>query len=66
VISISSFLSNTYYHHDDSIIETLLILKESTKEFYTKTNDFLIDIIFSNYDAKSIKEKIKLFKEEVL
>jgi hypothetical protein len=38
------------------------ILKE---ELHTKTNDFLTDIIFSNYDAKSIKEKIKLFKEEV-
>jgi hypothetical protein len=31
----------------------------------TKINDFLTEIIFSNYDSKYIKEQIKLFKQEV-
>jgi hypothetical protein len=34
------------------------------KKNYTKQMILLTS--FSNYDAKSIKEKIKLFKEEVL
>ncbi|MEZ7499698.1 hypothetical protein QO200_13235 [Flavobacterium sp. Arc3] len=38
---------------------------QQKKDISNKTNNFLTQIIFSNYDAKSIKEKIKLFEKEV-
>ena len=34
-------------------------------EVDSKTDDFLTEIIFSDYDSQNIKEKIRLFKEEV-
>jgi hypothetical protein len=40
-----------------------ITLKE---ELQTKTNDFLADIIFSNYDAKSIKKNKKNLKKKFL
>jgi hypothetical protein len=49
-------IKNRYNYEKESALK---------EELQTKTNDFLTDIIFSNYDAKSIKEKIKEFKEEV-
>ncbi len=42
--------------------EKKIIIKN---EVDIKINDFLTEIIFSNYDSKHIKEQIKLFKEEV-
>ncbi|TDE52960.1 hypothetical protein [Flavobacterium sp. GT3P67] len=42
--------------------EKKIIIKN---EVDIKTNDFLTEIIFSNYDSKYIKEQIKLFIEEV-
>lgn len=38
---------------------------QQKKDISDKTNNFLTQIIFSNYDAKSIQEKIKLFEKEV-
>jgi hypothetical protein len=42
--------------------EKKIIIKN---EVDIKINDFLTEIIFSDYDSKYIKEQIKLFKEEV-
>ena len=42
--------------------EKKIIIKN---EVDIKINDFLTEIIFSNYDSKHIKEQIKLFKEKV-
>lgn len=42
--------------------EKKLILKE---ELEVKTDDFLTEIIFSNYENKSIKKKIEAFKLEI-
>lgn len=42
--------------------EKKIILKN---EVEVKTNDFLTEIIFSDYDSKYIKEQIKLFIKEV-
>ncbi|MES2852056.1 MAG: hypothetical protein V4698_04020, partial [Bacteroidota bacterium] len=42
--------------------EKKIIIKN---EVDIKINDFLTEIIFSDYDSKYIKEQIKIFKEEV-